>query len=126
MAWASPRYDVWVPNVPPPFPRRRGSDPVPVGDLLGLALPHRVQGRLFDLDFLSALWNRAAPEEIVAEAVPVRFENRVLTIAARDPEIHAETHRRRKEIARRLREAAGLPDARLRVRVELREPGAGS
>lgn len=105
-------------------PERRRGDPVPLGEILGLALPRRVRGRLFDLDFLGTLWDRAAPGELAAEAIPVRFENRVLTIAASDPEIHAEAHRRRKEIARRLAEAAGLPDARLRVRVELRDRGA--
>lgn len=53
----------------------------------------------------------------------MRFDNRVLTVVARDAWTHAEAHRRRNEIARRLLQAAGLPDARLRVRVELREPG---
>ena len=115
-----------MPNVPPPLADRRRGDPVPLAEILGLALPRRVQGRLLDLDFLSALWNRAAPDEIVAEAVPVRFENRVLTIVAGDPSIRAEAHRRRKEIARGLLQAAGLPDTGLRVRVELRGPGAGS
>ena len=106
-----------------PSPRdRRRRDPVPIGDLLGLALPRRVQGGMLDLDFLKTLWDRAAPEGIARKAVPVRVENRVLTIVTMDPATRAEVQRRRMEIARNLVRAAGLPDARLRVRVELGDP----
>ena len=77
---------------------------------------------MLDLEFLKALWNRAAPAEIARKAVPVRVERRVLTIVTSDPATRAEAHRRRTEIARRLVRAAGLPEARLRVRVELGVP----
>ena len=77
---------------------------------------------MLDLEFLKALWDRAAPEKIARKAVPVRVERRVLTIVTADPVIRAEVHRRRTEIARNLVRAAGLPDARLRVRVELGAP----
>ena len=77
---------------------------------------------MLDLEFLKALWDRVAPSEIARKAVPVRVEKRVLTIVTTDPLIRAEAHRRRTEIARRLVSAAGLPEARLRVRVELGVP----
>lgn len=77
---------------------------------------------MLDLEFLKALWDRAAPAEIAPKAVPVRVEKRVLTIVTADPVVRAEAHRRRTEIARRLVSAAGLPEARLRVRVELGVP----
>ena len=108
-------------RVPPP-PDRRPKDPAPVGDLLGLVFPSREQGAILDLEFLKALWDRAAPAEIARKAVPVRVERRVLTIVTADPLTRAEAHRRRTEIARRLVSAAGLPEARLRVRVELGVP----
>ena len=113
------------PSFPDPsFPDRRRRDPVPIGELLGLTLPRRVQGGMLDLDFLKTLWEQAAPDGIAGKAVPVRFENGVLTILASDPGTRAAAHRRRLEIARRLVRAAGLPDARLRVRVELGDPAA--
>lgn len=115
-----------MPNVPPRSPDRRRGDPIPIGDLLGLALPRRIRGRLLDLDFMRTLWARAAPEELAGRAVPARFEKRVLTVLADDPETRAEAHRRRTELARRLMAAAGLPDLRLRVRVELRQSGASA
>ncbi|MCY4626460.1 MAG: DciA family protein [Acidobacteria bacterium] len=105
---------------PPPGGRRRG--PAPIGDLLGLVFSSRVQGTMLDLGFVKALWDRAAPENIARKAVPVRVEKRVLTIVTADPVIRAEIYRRRTEIARNLVRAAGLPDARLRVRVELGVP----
>lgn len=105
---------------------RRDDDPVPIGELLGLALPSRFRRAMLDLDFLRALWNRAAPDRIAAGAAPVRVEKRVLTIVTGDPAIRAEAHRRRAEIARNLVRAAGLPDARLRVRVELGDPLASA
>jgi hypothetical protein len=79
---------------------------------------------MLDLDFLKTLWDRAVPEGIARKAVPVRVENRVLTIVTMDPATRAEVQRRRMEIARNLVRAAGLPDARLRVRVELGDPAA--
>ena len=122
------------PSLPPSLPgsslpdRRRSSrrrrDPVPIGELLGLTLPRRVRRGILDLGFLKTLWEQAAPEGIVRKAVPVRFDNGVLTILASDPGTRAAAHRRRLEIARNLVRAAGLPDARLRVRVELGDPAA--
>lgn len=109
-------------RVSPP-PDRRPKDPAPVGDLLGLVFPSREQGAILDIEFLKALWDRAAPPEIVRKAVPVRVESRVLTIVTSDPVARVEAQRRRTDIARRLVSAAGLPDARLRVRVELGAPG---
>ena len=94
---------------------------MPIGELLGLALPRRVQGRLLDLDFLKGLWEMAAPESIRARAAPARIEKKVLTVLADDPGVLVEAHRRRQEISRRLMQAAGLTDLRLRVRVERRE-----
>ena len=108
-------------RVPPP-PARRPKDPAPVGDLLGLVFPSREQGAILDIEFLKALWDRAAPAEIARKAVPVRVERRVLTIVTADPATRAEAQRRKTEIARRLASAAGLPGARLRVRVELGVP----
>lgn len=84
--------------------------------------PSREQGAILDIEFLKALWVRAAPAEIARKAVPVRVDKRVLTIVTSDPVVRAEAHRRRTEIARRLVSAAGLPEARLRVRVELGIP----
>ncbi len=107
-----------MPSVPPPPPSGRGGDPVRLGELLGLALPRREQGRVLDLEFLKTLWDRAVPEGIARNAVPVRVERRILTIVTDDPRIRAEAHRRRTEIARNLVRAAGLPDASLRIRVE--------
>ena len=52
----------------------------------------------------------------------MRVEKRALTIVTSDPVVRAEAHRRRTEIARGLMSAAGLPKARLRVRVELGVP----
>ena len=108
-------------RVSPP-PDRRPKDPAPIGDLLGLVFSTRDQGAMLDLGFLKALWDRAAPPEIARRAVPARVEKRVLTVVTADPLIRAEAHRRRTEIARRLVRAAGLPEARLRVRVELGVP----
>ena len=105
---------------PPPEKRRR--DPAPIGDLLGLVFSSRAQGVMLDLDFLKALWDRAVPEPIARKAVPVRVEKRVLTIVTADPVTRAEVQRRKTEIARKLVRAAGLPKARLRVRVELGVP----
>ena len=87
-------------------------------------MPPRLRGRLLDLDFLSALWPRAAPAEIADSATPIRFERAVLTVAADDPATRTEAHRRRAEIARRLLDAAGLPNTRLRIRVEAGTPAA--
>ena len=112
------------PSSPESLPDRRRRDPVPIGELLGLTLPGRVQGDMLDLDFLKALWERAAPGGIAGKAVPARVENRILTVVAYDPATRAAVQRGRKEIARRLVSAAGLPDARLRVRVELGAPPA--
>ena len=84
--------------------------------------PSREQGAILDIEFLKALWDRAAPPEIARKAVPVRVERRVLTIVTADPRTRAEAQRRRTEIARRLVRAAGFPGARLRVRVELGVP----
>ncbi len=113
------------PSFPDPsFTDRRRRDPVPIGELVGLTLPRRVRGGILDLGFLKTLWEQAAPDGIAGKAVPVRFENGVLTILASDPGTRAAAHRRRLEIARRLVSAAGLPDARLRVRVELGDPAA--
>ena len=78
---------------------------------------------MLDIEFLKALWDRAAPREVARKAAPVRVEKRVLTIVTADPATRAEVNRRRTEIARNLVRAAGLPDARLRVRVELGAPG---
>lgn len=108
-------------RVPPPSDRRP-KDPAPVGELLGHVFPSREQGAILDIDFLKVLWDRAAPAEIARKAVPVRVERRVLTIVTADPATRAEAQRRRTEIARRLASAAGLPGARLRVRVELGVP----
>ncbi|MDE2883386.1 MAG: DciA family protein [Acidobacteriota bacterium] len=108
-------------RVPPPSDRRP-KGPAPIGDLLGLVFPSREQGALLDIEFLRALWDRAAPADIARKAVPVRVERRVLTIVTADPRTRAEAHGRRTEIARRLVSAAGLPKARLRVRVELGVP----
>lgn len=108
-------------RVPPP-PDERRRDPAAIGDLLGLVFSSRAQGTLLDLGFLKALWDRSAPEKIARKAVPVRVERRVLTVVTADPAIRAEVQRRRMEIARSLVRAAGLPDARLRVRVELGVP----
>lgn len=108
-------------RVPPP-PDRRPKGPAPVGDLLGLVFPSREQGAILDIEFLRVLWDRVAPAEIARKAVPVRVERRVLTIVTADPLTRAEAHRRRTEIARRLVRAAGFPEARLRVRVELGVP----
>lgn len=105
-----------------PRPDRRPEDPAPVGDLLGLVFPSREQGAILDIEFLKALWDRAAPAEIARRVVPVRVEKRVLTVVTSDPVARAEAHRRRTEIARNLVRAAGLPEARLRVRVELGVP----
>ena len=118
------------PSLPDPsFPDRRRRDrrrrdPVPIGELVGLTLPRRVRRGILDLGFLKTLWEQAAPGGIAGKAVPVRFENGVLTIFASDPGTRAAAHRRRLEIARNLVRAAGLPDARLRVRVELGDPAA--
>ena len=118
------------PSLPPSsLPDRRRSsrrrrDPVPIGELLGLTLPRRVRRGILDLGFLKTLWEQAAPGGIAGKAVPVRFDNGVLTILASDPGTRAAAHRRRLEIARNLVRAAGLPDARLRVRVELGDPAA--
>lgn len=106
---------------PPDSPRRK---PVPVGDLLGSVLSSRVQAALLDLEFLTTLWHRVVPEGIARRAVPVSVEKRVLTIVTDDPVTRAEAHRRRTEIARSLVRAAGLPKARLRVRVALGVPRA--
>lgn len=123
MAWSA-SLAVTIPPVrrvsPAPGERRR--HPAPIGDLLGLVFSSRDQGAMLDLDFLKTLWDRAAPAKIARNAVPVRVEKRVLTIVTADPLIRAEAHRRRTEIARNLVRAAGLPDARLRVRVELGAP----
>lgn len=77
---------------------------------------------MLDLRLLKTLWRRTVPEEIARKAVPVRVEKRVLTIVTADPVIRAEVQRRRIRIARDLVRAAGLPDARLRVRVALGVP----
>ncbi len=103
-------------------PDRRPKDPAPIGDLLGLVFPSREQGAILDIEFLKALWERAVPAGIARRSVPVRVEKRVLTIVTSDPATRAEAHRRRTEIARRLVSAAGLPEARLRVRIELGAP----
>ena len=108
-------------RVSPP-PDRRPKGPAPIGDLLGLVFSTRDQGAMLDLEFLRALWDRAAPPEIARRAVPARVEKRVLTVVTADPATRAEALRRRTEIARRLVRAAGLPKARLRVRVELGVP----
>ena len=121
------RYDPTMRSVPPSLPTRRRGDPrgepVKIGDVLGLALPPRVRGRMLDLEFLRMLWTQAAPDGLARTASPARFENKVLTLVADDTPTHVEAYRRRKEIASRLLRAAGLPDVRLRVRVELRRPG---
>lgn len=78
---------------------------------------------MLDIEFLKALWDQAAPRQVARKAAPVRVEKRVLTIVTADPATRAEVNRRRTEIARNLVRAAGLPDARLRVRVELGAPG---
>lgn len=98
-------------------PRRPlGSAPVRVGDLLAEALPRRTQARLLDLEFLRRVWREAIPEPGTPEAL----DRGVLTVRAEDEATAAALHRRRGEIRNRLLDAAGLPGARLRVRVVAR------
>ncbi len=88
-----------------------------MGELLGLALPRRVQERLLDLAFVRELWPRVVPEDLSGQAVPEALERGVLTIRVEDPAVVSRVRRRTKEMRTALLGAAGLPDARLRLRV---------
>lgn len=98
-----------------------------MGELLGFALPPRLQGRILDLDLVRRVWRSALPEVLGRKACPTALARGVLTIVAADAATAAEARRQRKTIRERLLRAAGLPGANLRLRVrEDRPPVAGA
>lgn len=104
--------------------RRAGAAPVRIADLLAEALPRRVQGRLLDLEFLRGVWRDAVSPNLPEAAAPEAFDRGILTVRAEDAESARAVRRRRGEIRDRLLAAAGLPGARLRIRVVERKGAA--
>ncbi len=97
--------------------RRRRREPAPIRSLIGSALPKPLQKRMLGLDLLRDAWREAAPDAMLLEFEPVAFERGVLTLRAPDRRRARMTRQEREALAARLREAAGLPLAPLRIRI---------